>query len=159
MAFAPSLQAAELKVEFDIPRLDVAEYHRPYVTVWLEGTPAAFTPLAVLYDAKKKNKEGNQWLKDLRQWWRRGGRDLDMPVDGITSATPATGRQRLRYVAGQAPLGKLPAGDYKLVVEAVREVGGREVVSLPFTWPPKEARRLEGQGHSELGAVTLELQP
>lgn len=158
------LHAAELKVEFEIPRLNVAEYHRPYVAVWIEGADAAagappFAPLAVLYDAKKKNNEGNQWLKDLRQWWRRGGRALDMPVDGIAGATPAVGRQRLRFTAGNAALGKLAAGDYKLVVEAVREVGGRELIALPFAWPPKEARRSETQGRHELGAVTLDLLP
>lgn len=158
LALSLPLSAAELRVEFEIPRLDVAEYHRPYVAVWLEGADSP-VQLAVLYDAKKKNREGSQWLKDLRQWWRKGGRDLDMPVDGITGATPATGRQRLRFVAGQAPLGKLAAGDYKLQIEAVRESGSRELVSLPFSWPPRELRRVEGQGRSELGAAALEIQP
>lgn len=29
--------AAELQVEVEIPRINVAEYHRPYVAIWLEG--------------------------------------------------------------------------------------------------------------------------
>ena len=29
--------AAELAVSIEIPRLTVAEYHRPYVAIWLEG--------------------------------------------------------------------------------------------------------------------------
>ena len=31
------VQAAEMKVEVNIPRLNVAEYHRPYVAIWVEG--------------------------------------------------------------------------------------------------------------------------
>ena len=30
-------QAADLSVRIEIPRLNVAEYHRPYVAVWVEG--------------------------------------------------------------------------------------------------------------------------
>lgn len=162
-ASAP-LNAAELRIEFEIPRLAVAEYHRPYVAVWIEGnegggSPPAFIPLAVLYDAKKKNHEGEQWLKDLRQWWRRGGRELDMPVDAITGATPAVGRQRLRIAGSDGRLAKLAGGDYRIVVEAVREVGGRETLSLPFTWPPRATTRSEASGQRELGLVTLELTP
>ena len=29
--------AAELEVSVEIPKLNVAEYHRPYVAIWLEG--------------------------------------------------------------------------------------------------------------------------
>jgi len=159
-----SLHAAELRIDFEIPRLAVAEYHRPYVAVWIEGSegggaPPTFIPLSVLYDAKKKNREGEQWLKDLRQWWRRGGRELDMPVDAITGATPAVGRQRLRVASSDSRLTKLARGDYRIVVEAVREVGGRETLSLPFTWPPRETTRNEAAGQRELGLVTLELAP
>ena len=29
--------AAELNLSVEIPQLNVAEYHRPYVAIWLEG--------------------------------------------------------------------------------------------------------------------------
>lgn len=80
--------AADMKVTIEVPKLDVAEYHKPYVAAWIErpdGTVAA--NLSVWYDVKSADKKGNKWLKDLRQWWRRAGRDLDMPVDGLSSAT------------------------------------------------------------------------
>ncbi|HXD36915.1 MAG TPA: DUF2271 domain-containing protein, partial [Rhodanobacter sp.] len=60
---------------------------------------------------------------------------------------------------GQAPLGTLAPGDYTLVVEAAREVGGREVVRVPFTWPVSATQHLSAQGSSELGAVSLDLNP
>ena len=32
--------------------------------------------LSVWYDLKLKDNEGTKWLKDMRQWWRKTGREL-----------------------------------------------------------------------------------
>lgn len=152
--------AADLAVSIDVPTLKVAEYHKPYVAVWVEREDNSLAAhLAVWYDMKMKNNEGLKWLKDMRQWWRRGGRGLDMPVDGVSGATRSPGTHTVSFTEGKAPLGNLPAGNYKLVVEAAREVGGREVVSIPFQWPPKKTEKLSAKGNSELGSVALELKP
>lgn len=152
------LMAAELKIDVEIPRLQVAEYHRPYVALWLEQPDKSHVAnLAVWYDLKLKDNEGQKWLKDMREWWRRSGRSLQMPVDGVSSATRAVGTHRLIFDDSKAPLKDLPAGDYSLVVEAAREVGGRELLRLPFSWPPQKTEKQQAQGASELGAVTLEL--
>ncbi len=124
--------AADMNVKVEIPRLNVAEYHRPYVSVWVErADQSPVSTLAVWYDLK--NKEGTKWLKDMRQWWRKAGRDMQMPADGLSGATRAPGEHTLTFTDGKAPLGKLPAGSYQLVVEAAREVGGRELLRVPFT--------------------------
>ena len=47
----------------------------------------------------------------------------------------------------------LPAGDYVLVVEAARELGGREAVRVPFRWGAANAARASGD--HELGAVSV----
>ncbi len=152
------LMAAELKIEVDIPRLQVAEYHRPYVALWLEQPDKSHVAnLAVWYDLKLKDNEGEKWLKDMREWWRRSGRSLDMPVDGVSGATRAVGKHSLTFSDDNAPFSTLPAGEYRLVVEAAREVGGRELLRLPFSWPPKKTETHQAQGESELGTVTLEL--
>jgi hypothetical protein len=152
--------AADMNVKVEIPRLTVAEYHRPYVSVWLERPDQSVAAtLAVWYDVKKKDKEGEKWLKDLRQWWRRTGRELQMPLDGVSGATRAAGEQQLSFSSDKGPLAKLPAGDYILMVEAAREVGGREVVKVPIQWPPKAAHSARGKGESELGAITLDFKP
>lgn len=154
------LQAAELEVSVQIPRLDVAEYHRPYVAIWLERPDNSVAAnLAVWYDTKMKDREGEKWLKDMRQWWRRIGRELQMPVDGVSSATRAPGQHVVKFSQGAAPLGNLPAGDYRLVVEAAREVGGREVLNVPFSWPAKAQTEARAQGSSELGEVVVRLKP
>ena len=95
----------------------------------------------------------------MRQWWRRTGRELTLPIDGVSGATRPSGEHILDFTAGQAPLPDLPAGNYKLLVEAAHEVGGREVVSVPFAWPPQAAASASANGESELGAVKVQLKP
>lgn len=152
--------AAELEIDVEVPRLDVAEYHRPYVALWL-ATPdqSHITDLSVWYDVKKADKEGEKWLKELRQWWRKSGRSLELPVDGVSGATRAVGTHTLTFADNAAPLKNLPAGDYLLLVEAAREVGDHELLTLPFTWPPRQAASQQARGTSELGLVTLKTRP
>lgn len=157
---ASQLQATELSVGVEIPKLNVAEYHKPYVALWVEDSNnQVVANLAVLYDQKMRNNEGEKWLKDMRQWWRKTGRSLAMPVDGVSGATKGPGQHEFQFVGGQAPLGTLTAGEYKLRVEAAREVGGRELLDIPFTLPVSQATTLSAQGSSELGAITLTVKP
>jgi len=156
----PSVFAADLAVKVEIPRLTVAEYHRPYTALWIEKADQSFVSnLSVWYDLKMKNNEGTKWLKDMRQWWRKSGRELQMPVDGLSGATRAPGEHTLTFAAGKSPLDKLPAGEYAVVVEAAREVGGRELVRVPFTWPPTAAQSNQAKGEHELGAVSVAVKP
>src|SRR6188474_2549892 len=147
-ALGGTAAAADLSLSVEIPQLPVAEYHRPYVAIWIEGADQVIAAnLAVWYQVRGDH---TKWLPDLRQWWRRGGRDLKVPVDGLTGATRPVGQHLLKFDAAQSPLAKLPAGKYALVVEAVREVGGREAVRIPFEWPIKNAHRDAATGSKEL---------
>ena len=56
-------------------------------------------------------------------------------------------------------LAELLAGNYTLVVEAAREVGGRELLRIPFEWKGKAPSTGKAQGKEELGAVTLTAKP
>ena len=170
-------QAAELNLRVQIPQLDVAEYHRPYLAAWIERDDHSVAAQLVLWYQQSprggkaappsggvpmnaSNTEGGtKWLPDLRQWWRRGGRELDVPVDGVSGATRAVGEYQLSFRQGRAPLGELAPGHYKLMVEAVREEGGRELLQIPFEWPAKAGSELKAQGKSELGALQLVLKP
>ncbi len=152
--------AAGLNVGVEIPRQDVAEAHRPYVAMWIERADATVaSTLTVWYDVRMRNNEGTRWLRDMRQWWRRGGQNLSLPIDGVTGATRPVGRHQVAVTEGSAAMPALPAGSYKLVVEAAREKGGRESVAIPFQWPATKAEQLQAKGSSELGEVTLELKP
>lgn len=153
LSLAPAF-AADLAVSFQVPQLKVAEYHRPYVALWLEGADQAkAADLAVLYDTKLANKEGEKWLKDLRAWWRKGGRELKMPADGISGATRPPGAHTLTFSANR--LAKLPAGEYHVVIEAVREVGGRETLKLPIRLPLRAGGATTVKGTTELSAFSV----
>ena len=141
---APAL-AADLRVDIEVPRLQSAEYHAPYVAVWIESPDqTAVGTLSVWYDVNVRNNEGLTWLADMRTWWRKSGRTLTLPADGVSGATRAPGRHSVTFRAGQ----------YNVVVEAARELGGRELVRVPFTWGGA-ANNASGQGSSELGAISV----
>ncbi|BBC72353.1 conserved hypothetical protein [Altererythrobacter sp. B11] len=160
-ALAAPAHAGELAVTLEIPRLRVAEYHNPYVAIWIEDQAGkVVSNLDVWYDVDLKGKDkGDKWLSDLRLWWRRAGRSLTMPVNGVTGPTQAPGRYDLKFVEGKGPLKKLAPGSYNLRVEAAREVGGREVVTVPFQWPPAGSKSASATGKTELGAVRLTIKP
>jgi hypothetical protein len=149
---APAL-AADLSVSVDIPRLNTASYHRPYVAVWIERPDqTAVRTLAVWYQQTRNSEgDGKDWLKDMRTWWRKGGRAMSLPADGVSGATRAPGTQTIR-VPG-ARLNGLQPGQYNIVVEAARELGGREVVRVPFRWGA--ANSGQASGSTELGAVRV----
>src|SRR5690606_17619850 len=110
-----SVAAAGLALDIELPRMQVAEYHRPYVAAWIEHADRSVAAnLAVWYmhkDASTRpgaaptaTKDGSEWLPDLRQWWRRSGRNLSLPVDGVTGATRPPGTHSLRFDDASAPL-------------------------------------------------------
>lgn len=157
---ASGAQADDMSVAVELPRLNVAEYHKPYVAVWIARPDHSVAAnLAVWYQLEAGPEgEGETWLKDMRQWWRRTGRSLDMPVDGISGATRAPGQHVMTFDDEAGPLKDLPDGDYVLHVEAAREVGGRELLKIPFAWDG-EAFSETVTGESELGAVSLTIKP
>jgi hypothetical protein len=173
--------AAALKLTVELPQIDVAEYHRPYLAVWIEREDnTAATNLAVWYQQKRGEarrprdgkppqqagangpgggESGTKWLPDLRQWWRRSGRSQTLPIDGVTGATRPVGVHEIVVDGNDARLKDLAPGSYRLVVEAARESGGRELLKIPFSWPAASAQTLDAQGKSELGKLTLTLSP
>ena len=157
-AMAGAAHAGTLELTVEIPKLNVAEYHRPYVAIWIEDASGKVAAnLQVWYDIKLKDQEGEKWLKDIRQWWRRTGRELNLPVDGVSSPTKPPGKNTVEFDTGAGPIAMLPAGEYKIIVEASREVGGKELVEIPFKWAPGAEATGTASGTKELGAVTLKL--
>ena len=147
ITFLPVLpaNAAELVVNLEVPRIDTAEYHRPYVAVWIENDRREQVLQLALWLEQEK------WHRDLRSWWRRGGKSLDLPVDGASGATRRPGSYLVRST------GALQPGSYTLNIEAVREVGGREHLRIPFQWGEGNVSGALS-GESELGAVSYRIE-
>jgi hypothetical protein len=156
-SFLPGAAGAQtLDLSVTIPQLKVAEYHRPYVAITIQKEGGAVHTIAVWYQTGRASKEGEgtKWLRDIRGWWRAAGRTMKFPADGITGATRSPGTHKLRFVGGKGGMPVLTPGKYKLVVESAREVGGRDVVSVPFDWSGGTASA-QGKGSAELGAIAL----
>ena len=151
--------SAELTLKVQLPRLDIAEYHRPYLAAWIEkaSDQAYAGNIALWYDLKKRDNGGAKWLKDMRSWWRKSGHDTAV-VDGVTGATRTSGDHVLNLLDAKA-VAALAPGRYEVVVEAARENGGREVLRVPFEWPVKKAQAAKAQGQGELGTVSIDAKP
>ncbi|AXI84046.1 DUF2271 domain-containing protein [Xylella taiwanensis] len=152
--------ATTLNITVEIPTLNVAEYHRPYIAIWIEDADQKVARNLALWYQQRGGAEahGTKWLPELRQWWRKSGRTVQLPVDGVTGPTRPAGRHTLS-LDEQQQLKHLPPGQYTLVVEATREVGGRELLKIPFTWPATTAETGQALGKTELGNVTLAAHP
>ena len=77
-AVATPALAADLNVTVEVPRLTVAEYHKPYVAIWVEA-PDASADLVFLDSARSLYLD---WWPDLRRVLRAGGL---LVVDNATS--------------------------------------------------------------------------
>lgn len=158
-----ALAGAELEVTIEVPRLSVAEYHRPYAAIWIENADQSVAAdLAVWYMLQNtsKGEQGATWLKDLRTWWRKSGRNQSLPIDGVSGATRPPGVHKLSFRQSSPQLASLAAGEYNLVVEMVREVGGREIVRVPFQWPARKAPVAgKTRGSHEIGEVQVTVKP
>ena len=159
LAGAANAQSVDVGVE--LPRLNVAEYHKPYVAVWIsQPDHSVVANLAVWYQLDDGPEgHGEDWLKDIRQWWRRTGRNLEMPVDGVSAPTRGPGEYTLSFSSDDDHLKDLEAGSYVLHIEAAREVGGREMISIPFEWDEGVEANFSETGSEELGAVSLSIRP
>ena len=130
-----STAASAGTITITIPRINASEYHVPYVAAWIEpaGGGQART-LAVWYDVDKVgNEPGTKWLADLRTWWRKGGRSLKLPANGVSGATPRTGRTPHHH-----PHQRQGGGLYPSTSKPRVEDGGRELVSMPLTIPARQ---------------------
>jgi hypothetical protein len=102
--------AADIAIKVEIPRLAVAEYHRPYVAIWIERPDQSVAAnLAVWYDVKLKNNEGTKWLKDMRQWC--AGPAMNWRCPTARQADARAGRsaaERRRWPAAAGSAGSRP---------------------------------------------------
>jgi hypothetical protein len=129
------------------------------VAVWVERADnSVAATLSVWYDTKMRDAEGTKWLKDMRQWWRRTGRELTMPIDGVTQPTKPAGKHALSFAEGSNPLPKLAPGQYKLRWKRPRS-GRPRTGDHSVRMARQAGHQPERQGQTELGDITLELKP
>lgn len=106
-------------VRVQIPSIITTTYARPYVAVWIENDQRQPVKTVQLWVGK------DEWLKDLRSWWRKVGRYDKALVDAVTSATRPAGDYRFVWDGTNDAGQKLTQGKYTFHIEVVREHGGR----------------------------------
>ena len=150
LAAASVAHSATMEISIEVPALQANPYHKPYVAVWLE-TPErkAITTLAIWH-------ERDTWLKDLRQWWRKVGRNAGAELDGVTGATRKPGRYRIQWDGKSSGGQPVPAGEYFLNIEASREEGGRSYHREKITLGQMATLTIPAQ--TELGEISITIE-
>lgn len=149
----PLMAAEPARLDIEIVlKQQSGEYHPPYVAAWIENDKSKSVRTLLLW------RDDPKWLKDIRRWWRKVGRKDPRLVDAITSATHAAGRFPRRFKALDDQQDPLPAGRYTLLVEVVREQGGRAIIRQPFSLDDKAAS-YQMKATPETGAITFTITP
>ncbi|SON49751.1 DUF2271 domain-containing protein [Vibrio tapetis] len=139
---------AQLDVEFSLPTIETSMYARPYVAVWIEDSKRQPVRTLELWVGK------DEWLKDLRSWWRKVGRYDKALVDGVTSATRPAGDYRFVWDGTDEKGNRVEEGNYTFYAEVVREHGGRNLLRQKIQLGQKGfSKTIEPT--AETGVVTL----
>ena len=143
--------SASMGVEFELPQVQASIYARPYVAVWIEDKKRQPVRTIQLWVGD------DEWLKDLRSWWRKVGRDDRSVVDAVTSATRPVGQYRFTWDGLDQQGKRVEQGDYTFYVEVVREHGGRNYIRQKITLG-EESFDLQIAPTEETGNITLHYQ-
>ena len=149
-----------IKINLQIPRIKTEAYFRPYVVVWLETAkrqPVETLALWYQVDSASSQEDGGKWLKDLRQWWRKIGRNEQAEYDVVTGATRRPGKHKISWQSHSTAV--LAPGDYFLNFEAAREEAGRTFHRLGIQvkdTPSKQIFKIAAE--NEFGEISIQLE-
>lgn len=118
----PIPDSASMDIQFELPVINTSMYARPYVAVWIEDQQRKPVRTVQLWIGK------DEWLKDLRSWWRKVGRYDRELVDAVTSATRPAGEYRFGWDGLDDVGNRVEQGTYTFYTEVVREHGGRNYI-------------------------------
>lgn len=149
--FSSNVFAETLTIDITVPEINEQPYHRPYMAVWVETPERVGVHTITVWHKKKR------WLKDLRQWWRKLGRDDPAAYDTVTKATPKPGSYQLSWDGKDASGKQLAAGDYFVCFEAVREDGGRNFTRQKIKLGSGAAQAYTLTAKVELGLIKINI--
>nr|WP_243749638.1 DUF2271 domain-containing protein [Pseudoteredinibacter isoporae] len=142
-------ELASANIRFALPKIRSGNYRKPYVALWIENKKRKVVKnLLLLGDSER-------WMSENSVWWRRQGRKTPTLLDVMARPTRRAGEYQLQW-SGRDDFGKaVAAGQYQLIIEAAREHGGHEKISIPFELgkPIKQTEK----GQKEIQYIELEL--
>jgi len=108
----------QVEVTYVLPKIDVGNYKKPYVLVWV--TDAEKNPIKTLLIQGTKP----EWQEDNYVWWRRYGRKQPGVVEAMAKPTRPPGRYAVGWDGTDEAGRRVAQGRYIIHVEASREHGG-----------------------------------
>jgi len=144
----PLPEQAVMDIEFTIPAVEASIYARPYVAIWIEDEKRQPVRTIQLWVGE------DEWLKDLRSWWRKVGRNDRAVVDAVTSATRPVGQYRFSWDGLDQQGKRVEQGNYTFYVEVVREHGGRNYLRQKIQFAEQDFK-LTLQPTEETGLINL----
>lgn len=151
--FSRMLMAETVEVTLTVPEIDTNPYHRPYVAVWVETAKREGVHTIAVWH------EQDEWLRDMRQWWRKLGRKKQPSYDAVTGATRKPGEYSVRWDLKSVDGRTIPAGEYYISIEAAREEGGRGYLRQKVTLGKNQKQEYSQHGEIELGQFIVRVTP
>jgi len=147
-AATPWPEGFRTEINFEVPRIQAANYERPYVAIWIsDQNRRLIKTLLILGDEAR-------WRESNYVFWRRIER-LDMAgIQALARTSRAPGRYDVVWDGTDNAGQRVEQGAYTLNIEASREHGAHTFQSVPLALgaAPLEAGA-EAQG--ELGAARV----
>ncbi|MCC2603954.1 DUF2271 domain-containing protein [Planctobacterium marinum] len=138
----------QVKIRVRLPEFDIADYQGPYAAVWITDTENK------LLRNLHIRGTGENWLKDLRTWWRKIARKDDSLIDAMSGATMGNKPIEVNW-DGLDQYGKdVHLDNLLLHVEIAREHGGRTYKKIPLSIRTDKSP-LNVEGENELHSVQI----
>lgn len=145
-----TVKSNQIKIRFSLPKLEVAEYRKPFVSIWVEDSNRKPVKNLLLLG------QNERWMQENRHWWRIQGRTTPELLEGFARPTRRPGEYQLTW-DGRDDFGRLLAeGQYSLYVEASREHGDHERLGLKFELNGT-AQQVTKEGKKELTQVEIKV--
>jgi len=147
-AGAPLPAAFEVEVSYSLPKIEAANYRKPYLIAWV--TDADKNPVKTLMILGAKR----EWQEDNYVWWRRYGRKNPAQVDTLAKPTRGPGKYSVGWDGTDAAGKRVAQGRYIIHLEAAREHGGHAYQTIEVNLG---ASPVTGQSAAkdELGAMQV----
>jgi len=142
------VQGYQAKISFALPKINDAEYRKPYVAIWIANQKGQVVKNLLILG------QSERWMQENRSWWRLQGRKAPNLLDGFARPTRRPGRYTVSW-NGRDDYGKqLAKGQYKLYAEVVRENGGHEKISIAVELADQK-QSIHIKGKEEIDSLTF----
>jgi thiamine biosynthesis lipoprotein len=141
---------ASFSLDFTIPTLNVDDYEKPYVAIWITDSNRTVIKNLLLLG------KSEQWAQTNKRWWRKSGRHNELLLDGLARPTRKPGNYQLSWDWRDDYGNLVPTGNYQLHIEASREDGELSLATFNFDTNKLPSVKVK-PASGELGQLQLKI--